>query len=116
VLTQRKWRVLGAITLASSAAMVFYAARSGLLRQTVIAFTGLFNDKAKGMREAMPGGVLCLYWAIFCLLMCATMYMVFLDLRCLRRQYLQERRTMLRSTFGERTQTAVSKKEFENKN
>lgn len=102
VLTQAGWRKMGAVTLGSSALMAWYAAVSGVLRQTVAHAAALLSEEAAVTSDG-PSGLFCLaYWCVFFLLIAATMYVAILDVRFIRLQFLLEQRQVFDRTFGER--------------
>jgi len=82
MLTQRRWRTIGTITLGASAAMAAIGARYGFFR------------------HCSPTTRLG-YWILLLLLLLVSVYIALLDLRYIRMRYAMEKREVFRRTLGE---------------
>lgn len=100
MLTQSVWRRYAAFTLAGAAAMALYAAVSGILRGTVYLLVSLFSEADVERAQIGSGWVYLAYWALFALLLLATLYISVLDLRFIRLRYVAQRRELFSHTLG----------------
>lgn len=80
LLTQRRWRLVGALALVACAAMAIYGPRVDA-RESLRAFA--------------------VYWALFAALLVIVLGAVLLDFRHIRRQYAAERREIYKETLGD---------------
>ena len=81
MLTQRRWRIAGAICLAASAGMAYFGVNMEGLRASPAYFFG--------------------YWGLFLLLFLAAIYCALLDFRYVRLQTKIEERELYRQTLGD---------------
>jgi hypothetical protein len=80
MLTQSTWRRAGAVTILACAAMAWYGVKWPALRQSLVFFV--------------------IYWGVFLLLLAVSLYIVVLDIRCIRMQYAVGKREVFRQTIG----------------
>ncbi len=81
MLTQRRWRIVGAVCLAACAFMAWYGVRFEALRQSPAVFLG--------------------YWGLFLVLFLIVMYCVILDLRYIKAEHAIMQRQVFRETLGD---------------
>jgi hypothetical protein len=81
VLTQRVWRIAGAVAIAGSALMAWYGVRLPVLRESPVYFL--------------------IYWGIFLVLLLAAVYCALLDIRYIRAEYAVQQRQVFRETLGD---------------
>lgn len=102
LLKQSNWRKIGAGTILLAALMALYSVPGGVLHDSVIHLTGLFSEQVADRSEANRSIQFCfLYWAVFALLIFASLYMAMLDLRFIRLQYDLEKQKLFHQTMGE---------------
>lgn len=80
-LTQKTWRIVGALSLSLAGGMAWFGAK-----MDIQAYSPIF---------------LMVYWAIFLLALLVTFYMVLLDIRYIRLSYLQDERDLFLETLGD---------------
>ncbi len=81
MLTQRRWRITGAVFLAASAAMAYFGVNMEGLRSSPAYFFG--------------------YWGLFLIVFLAAIYCAMLDFRYIRVQMKVEERELFRETLGD---------------
>lgn len=80
LITQRNWRIAGGVILACGAAMAWYG--------------------VDFVRQGYPSWFLLAYFGVFLVLLLAAFYIVILDIRYIRLQYVLRQREIFRSTIG----------------
>lgn len=103
MVTQRQWRIAGALTICAASAMALYAVLTDVLRNSVMAIVALSSEKVAQAAEPVAGWPLAVFWLIFALLIVFALYLAALDIRYIRLQYAEERRTILRHTLQDKT-------------
>lgn len=78
---QKRWRIVGAVTIAICAVMAGFGVDMQILRNSQLLFL--------------------VYWGVFALLFFVTLYVVALDLRYIRAQHAVAERDLFRETLGE---------------
>ena len=81
MITQARWRTVGAVAIGGAAIMAWFGVEWEPLRHSALLF--------------------CAYWGGFLLLFLASVYIAVLDIRYIRMQYAVERRNLFRQTIGE---------------
>ena len=81
MLTQRRWRIAGAVLLVVSGAMAYYGVRLPFTRESPCVYIA--------------------YWSVFLAAFVAAIYCAFLDLRYIRVQWAIEERELFRQTLGD---------------
>lgn len=97
--TQRQWRIAGAFTLLTAAAMAVYAVISDILRHSVMVVVGLTSDRVAEAAHEIARWPLAVFWLSFALLIVFALYLAALDIRYIRLQYAAERRSILQRTL-----------------
>ena len=82
MITQKGWRITGAICITISAVMAYFGVRD-----------------ITSMTFSVPQ--LLVYWGIFLLLLCVALYIVVLDMRYIKMKFAMERREVFQQTIGE---------------
>ena len=80
-LTQKGWRTVGAVTLGGAAIMAWFGVNEPFTQGAILRFV--------------------VYWGLFLLLLAATLFIVLLDLRYIRLQYVANERELLRQTLAD---------------
>ena len=80
-LTQKGWRTVGSVTLGGAAIMAWFGASETFTQGAIVRFV--------------------VYWGLFLLLLVVTLYVVLLDLRYIRLQYVASERELLRQTLAD---------------
>jgi len=109
---QSRWRLAGALSLAVAALLAAASLWTGILRDSVIHAVRIFAQNAPQDVTAHNGLIACLlYWSIFVLALCASLYLAFIDMRYIRLQYALEKQKLFRQSLGdELASTALDKK------
>lgn len=81
MLTQRRWRIAGALLLAVSGGLAYAGVRLPLIRESLVAFIA--------------------YWAVFLVAFIGAICCAFLDFRYIRMQMAMEERELFRQTLGD---------------
>lgn len=81
MISQRRWRVIGGLALASSAAMMIFSLQIEALRNSQLLFWA--------------------YWLVFLVCLIIAVFCAFLDLRYIRMQQAIAERELFRETLGE---------------
>lgn len=100
MVNQRGWRTAGVVVLAAAGLMAWYAADSGLLRDTALRLFGSLADKALETPSASLGFVL-VYWGIFAVVILVALYLALIDVRYIRLRHALERRELVREASAE---------------
>lgn len=81
MLTQRRWRIFGALAIAASATLAYYGVRVEALRQSALYFA--------------------LYWLVFLVCFIVAVYCALLDIRYIRLQRALAERKLFLDTVGD---------------
>lgn len=98
-LKQKHWRWVGAICLLVAGAMTVYATNTNILRDSMISVALIFFEGTSDPSPAYPLLVYILYWGIFLLCIVVAVYMVVLDLRYIRLEYVLEKRSIMKEAW-----------------
>lgn len=99
MVTQRQWRIAGAAALFAASAMALYAVVSDVLHNSVLLLVALSSEKVAEAAEPIAAWPLAVFWLVFSLLIVFALYLAAVDIRYIRQQYDQERRSILRHTL-----------------
>ena len=100
MVNQRGWRRGGVVVLVAAGLMAWYAADSGVLRDTALHLSGLLSDKTLETPSASLGFVLG-YWGIFAAVILVALYLALIDVRFIRLRHALERRELVREASAE---------------
>ena len=100
MVNQKGWRAAGVVVLVAAGLMAWYAADSGVLRDTALYLSGLLTDNALETPSASLGFVL-VYWGIFVAVILVALYLALIDVRYIRLQHALERRELVREATAE---------------
>lgn len=103
MITQRQWRIAGGVTLALTSAMALFAVATDLLHNSAMLIVALSSEEVAEAAEPIAGWPLALFWGVFALLIAFALYLAAVDIRYIRLQYAEERRSILRDTLQEET-------------
>lgn len=104
VLTQARWRTVGAITIGGAALMAIYAVATDVLRDTILHALNLFGVEPtnSGALPNTAAWLVTVYWTLFFVLIAMALYCALLDLRYIRMRYAMEKREIFRRTVGDK--------------
>lgn len=104
MLTQRRWRRIGAITIGIGAVMAVVAVATDLLRDSILHVLRLLNvdGTRPGMVPEISGVIVIAYWLVFFAVLSAALYCAMLDLRYIRMLYAVEKREIFGRTIGDK--------------
>jgi hypothetical protein len=101
LLTQARWRLLGAFTLGGSLLMAVYSASTDILRESALYLASIAYEEARESAKAEAASGHFVFWGIFVLLIGASLYLAILDMRYIRLQYLSQKREIFGQTLGD---------------
>ncbi len=102
ILGQRHWRAAGAACILAAGFMAYYAATSGLLRESVLHAVTLLTSRSPGDVAPVRSGIFqILYWLAFAVIILVSVYCAVLDMRYIRHQFASERREIFNRTLGD---------------
>lgn len=99
MMTQRQWRLLGGLTLALASSMAVVAVLTDVLRNSAMVLIAPFSPRVAEEAAGIARWPLAAFWALFGMLMVATLYFAMIDIRHIRLQYAEERRRILKRTL-----------------
>lgn len=102
-LKQTHGRALGTVALICAAAMALHAVLSEVLRDTVMAATGLISAEAAQASAATLPWALAAYWLGFAAFIGMALCLALLDIRHIRSHYAAGKREILKRTLHERS-------------
>lgn len=101
MVTQRQWRLAGGVALVLASAMAAFAVLTDVLRDSVMLIVALTSEKVAEAAESITRWPLVVFWSVFGLLITLALYLAAVDIRYIRKQYDEERRSILRHTLQE---------------
>ncbi|MCH7910580.1 MAG: hypothetical protein IIB38_13315 [Candidatus Hydrogenedentes bacterium] len=101
MLDQKMWRTWGAIAVLGAGGMAWYAVTADILRDTVAHLATRSMEEVTEVATQTSLTFCLAYWFVFMLLILASFYAAFLDIRYLRLQYAVGKRELLRDTLDD---------------
>lgn len=96
---QKHWRMAGGISLLVAGGLAILAVSTDVLRDSILSVALLFSDKTADTSPAFPIFVYFAYWGFFVLALLVAFYMVMLDLRYIRLDYVLEKRRLMKDSW-----------------
>ena len=96
---QKHWRIAGAVSLLIAGVLAIMAASTNLLRDSILSVALSFSDKTAETSPTFPIYIYIAYWGFFVLSLLVAFYMVMLDLRYIRLNYVLEKRRLIKDSW-----------------